>query len=70
MLAFFPLFRRYVLTDGERQVLTRADILLYVSLHGAGHRGQVGLLLRKCGAEPPPDRFTNYLRQRPMVLEQ
>jgi uncharacterized damage-inducible protein DinB len=52
-------------TDGQEQVLTRSDILLYVSLHGAGHRGQVSLLLRKCGAEPPPDRFTNYLRQAP-----
>jgi uncharacterized damage-inducible protein DinB len=50
-------------TDGQQQVLTRSDILLYVSLHGAGHRGQVSLLLRKCGTEPPPDRFTNYLRQ-------
>ena len=27
-----------------------------------GHRGQVALLLLKCGAEPPPDRFTHYLR--------
>jgi uncharacterized damage-inducible protein DinB len=52
-------------TDGQQQVLTRLDILLHVSLHGAGHRGQIGLLLRKCGAEPPPDRFTNYLRQAP-----
>jgi uncharacterized damage-inducible protein DinB len=52
-------------TDGQQQVLTRSDILLHVSLHGAGHRGQVSLLLRKCGAEPPPDRFTNYLRQAP-----
>jgi uncharacterized damage-inducible protein DinB len=52
-------------TDGQQQVLTRSDILLHVSLHGAGHRAQVGLLLRKCGAEPPPDRFTNYLRQAP-----
>lgn len=52
-------------TDGQQQVLTRSEILLYVSHHGAGHRGQVSLLLRKCGAEPPPDRFTNYLRQAP-----
>lgn len=56
-------------TDGQQQVLTRSEILLYVSLHGAGHRAQVSLLLRKCGAEPPPDRFTNYLRQRLDVLE-
>jgi len=51
-------------TDGQRQVLTRSDILLHVSLHGTAHRGQIGLLLRQCGAEPPPDRFTNYVRER------
>lgn len=50
-------------TDGREQVLTRAQILHYVSLHGAGHRAQVGLLLRLRGAEPPPDRYVDYLRQ-------
>ena len=51
-------------TDGQHQVLTRSEILLHVSLHGAYHRGNVGILLRKCGADPPPDRFTTYLRQQ------
>ncbi len=51
-------------TDGQQQVLTRADILLHVSLHGSSHRGNIGLLLRMRGAEPPPDRFTSYLRRR------
>jgi uncharacterized damage-inducible protein DinB len=50
-------------TDGQEQVLTRSDILLHVSLHGAGHRGNISLLIRKLGAEPPPDRFTSYLRR-------
>lgn len=57
-------------TDGQQQVLTRSEILLYVSLHGAGHRGQVSLLLRKCGAEPPPDRLITYLRERSSELEE
>ncbi|HTV21098.1 MAG TPA: DinB family protein [Polyangiaceae bacterium] len=56
-------------TDGQQQVLTRSEILHYVSLHGAGHRGQVALLLRMCGAEPPPDRFTHYLRLQPAAVE-
>jgi len=50
-------------TDGQQQVLTRSDILVHVSLHGAGHRAQVGLLFRMLGADPPPDRFTNYIRE-------
>jgi uncharacterized damage-inducible protein DinB len=49
-------------TDGQQQVLTRSDILLHVSFHGAGHRGNVGILMKLRAAEPPPDRFTNYIR--------
>lgn len=49
-------------TDGQQQVLTRSDILLHVSLHGAYHRGNAGILLRIVGTEPLPDRFTSYLR--------
>jgi uncharacterized damage-inducible protein DinB len=51
-------------TDGQQQVLTRSDMLLHVSLHGSYHRGNVGLLMKKCGVEPPQDRFTTYLRAR------
>lgn len=54
---------RVTFTDGAAQVLTRAEVLHYVSLHGAGHRAQVSLLLRMRGAEPPPDRYVNYLRE-------
>lgn len=50
-------------TDGDRQVLTRSDILLHVSQHGAYHRGNVGILLKLGGAGPLPDRFTSYLRR-------
>lgn len=57
-------------TDGQEQVLTRSDILLHVALHGTYHRGNVGILLRQCGAEPLPDRFTSYLRRAPNGLEQ
>jgi uncharacterized damage-inducible protein DinB len=56
---------RVEFTDGQEQVLTRSEILHYISLHGGGHRGQVSLLLRKIGAVPPPDRLTNYLREHP-----
>jgi uncharacterized damage-inducible protein DinB len=52
-------------TDGQEQTLTRSDILLHVSTHGAGHRAQVSLFMKLCGVEPPPDRITNYLRSVP-----
>jgi uncharacterized damage-inducible protein DinB len=49
-------------TDGDRQRLTRWEVLLHVSHHGAYHRGNVGILLRIAGAGALPDRFTSYLR--------
>jgi uncharacterized damage-inducible protein DinB len=49
-------------TDGQEQTLSRSDILLHVSQHGTGHRGQVALLMQMRGIQPPPDRFPNYLR--------
>jgi uncharacterized damage-inducible protein DinB len=52
-------------TDGQEQTLRRSDILLHVSQHGTGHRGQVSLFMKLCGVEPPPDRITNYLRSVP-----
>lgn len=55
-------------TDGDRQRLTRSDILLHVSHHGAYHRGNVGILLRIAGAGALPDRFTSYLRTADSAL--
>jgi uncharacterized damage-inducible protein DinB len=49
-------------TDGQQQRLKRSEILLHVSQHGTGHRGQVALLMQQNGIQPPPDRFPNYLR--------
>jgi uncharacterized damage-inducible protein DinB len=49
-------------TDGQQQALQRSDILLHVSQHGTGHRGQIALLMQMHGVLPPPDRFPNYLR--------
>lgn len=53
---------RVTFTDGAQQALSRGDILLHISQHGTGHRAQVALLLKLCGIEAPPDRFTNYVR--------
>jgi uncharacterized damage-inducible protein DinB len=51
-------------TDGAEQVMSRTDILLHVSLHGAAHRAQAAVLMQQYGAEPPPDRFSSYLSRR------
>jgi uncharacterized damage-inducible protein DinB len=50
-------------TDGKALALTRLDILLHVTLHGAYHRGNIGVLLKLSGAEPAPDGIPAYVRQ-------
>lgn len=55
-------------TDGDRQTLTRSDILLHVAQHGAYHRGNLGILLRVAGAGALPDRFTSYLQRAGSTL--
>ena len=50
-------------TDGKTLALTRLEILLHVMLHGAYHRGNIGVLLRLSGAEPAPDGIPAYVRQ-------
>jgi uncharacterized damage-inducible protein DinB len=57
-------------TDGDRQCMTRAQMLLHVALHGAYHRGNADILLRLCGAPVLPDRFTTYLRRAGSGAEQ
>ena len=54
---------RVKFTDGQERLLSRADILLHVALHGTYHRGNIGVLLRTLGAEQPADGFTTYLRE-------
>jgi uncharacterized damage-inducible protein DinB len=48
-------------SNGEPVRMTRGEILLHVATHGAGHRGQVALLLQKNGIQPWPDRLTDFL---------
>lgn len=48
----------YVNSAGDAFRSTLEDILLHVALHGAYHRGQVALLVRRAGAEP---RATDYI---------
>jgi uncharacterized damage-inducible protein DinB len=49
-------------SNGEAANMTRGEMLLHVGMHGAGHRGQVTLLLQKSGIQPYPDRVTDFLK--------
>jgi uncharacterized damage-inducible protein DinB len=49
-------------SNGEPTRMTRGEMLLHVATHGAGHRGQVALLLQKNGIQPFPDRITDFLK--------
>ena len=41
------------------------DILLHVALHGAYHRGQVSLIVRRGGGTPAPTDFIAFVRGAP-----
>ena len=51
----------FTFTDGDRGRMTREEMLVHVSTHGAYHRGGVGRILRQAGVEPPRDLFTTHL---------
>src|SRR5262249_30407187 len=50
----------FTFTDGEPGRMSREEMLLHVVTHGAGHRGQIGLLMMQNSISPPADdRFTS-----------
>jgi uncharacterized damage-inducible protein DinB len=49
-------------TDGDEGLMSREEMLIHVSLHGAYHRGAVGEILKKAGADVPRDLFSRYLK--------
>jgi len=50
-------------TDGEPGRMSREEMLMHVAIHGAGHRGQIGLMMMQNSITPPADRFTSYLHK-------
>jgi uncharacterized damage-inducible protein DinB len=50
---------RYVSSDGESRCNLFSEVLQEVLLHGAHHRGQIALVLRMKGFEPP--RSTDFI---------
>lgn len=50
-------------TDGAAGRMSRAEMLMHVIIHGAGHRGQVSALLLLNSLPPAKDGFTTYLHE-------
>ena len=53
----------FVFTDGEPGRMSREEMLMHVTIHGGGHRGQIGLLMMQNSITPPADRLTSYLHK-------
>lgn len=48
-------------TDGDKGSMTREEVLTHIVVHGAYHRGNVGVLLSTCGITRPSDTYTRFL---------
>jgi uncharacterized damage-inducible protein DinB len=53
----------FMFTDGAPGLMSRAEILMHVITHGAGHRGQVSAVMLLNSVAPAKDGFTTYLHQ-------
>lgn len=51
----------FAFTDGLRGTMTREEMLIHVSTHGAYHRGAVGRIMAQTGTPPPRDLMTIFL---------
>jgi len=55
---------RFTFTDGDLGVMSVRDILNHLVIHGAYHRGNIGMLLTDCGIPMPNDTFTGTNKVR------
>ena len=53
----------FTFTDGAPGRMSREEMLLHVTIHGASHRGQVGWIMIENSITPPADRLTSYLHK-------
>lgn len=51
----------FTFTDSERGSLSVREILDHLIIHGAYHRGNIGMLLTACDINRPGDTFTRFL---------
>ena len=52
----------YTNSAGENFKTPVGDILLHVALHGAYHRGQIALVIRRSGGVPAPTDYIAFVR--------
>ena len=60
----------FTFSNGTPGSMTRAEMILHVAMHGAGHRGQIALLLQKNGIQPFPDRMTDFVEAGETAYEE
>lgn len=60
----------YTNSAGQSFASTIADILTHVAMHGAYHRGQVALRVRRDGGTPAPTDFIGFARGAPAAARQ
>jgi uncharacterized damage-inducible protein DinB/putative sterol carrier protein len=53
----------FTFTDGLPGRMSREEMLMHVTIHGAGHRGQIGLIMMQNSITPPGDGFTSFLHK-------
>jgi uncharacterized damage-inducible protein DinB len=53
----------FTFTDGDAGRMSREEMLLHVTAHGAYHRGNVGQMLKAIPVQPPRDLYTKFLHQ-------
>ena len=53
----------FVFTDGAPGRMSRAEMLMHVVTHGAGHRGQISAVMLLNSVPPAKDGFTTYLHE-------
>lgn len=51
----------FTFTDRDKGSMTREEVLTHIIVHGAYHRGNVGMLLSSCGVDRPSDTYTRFL---------
>ena len=59
---------RFTFTDGAAGCMSREEMLLHVTTHGVGHRGQISAVMILNGLTPVKDGFTTYLHEAEAVM--
>jgi uncharacterized damage-inducible protein DinB len=53
----------FTFTDGAPGRMSREEMLMHLTIHGEGHRGQIGLIMMENSIMPPGDGFTSFLHK-------